>query len=48
MVLLDKEALFQLYIELKEGEYKDRKIQYAILYFQKILMEKHKQITGIG
>ena len=44
--LFDKEAIIQLYTEIKEGEYQDRNIKYPIPYFTEILIKKHANMTG--
>ena len=44
--LFDKEALAQLYNEIKNNHYENHEIKYPIPYFTKILIEKHKLMTG--
>lgn len=44
--LFDKEALAQLYIEIKNGEYREKDIKSPILYFQGVLIKKHALMTG--
>lgn len=44
--LFDKEALVQLYIEIKEGDYKERPIKNPIPYFIGVLINKHQLMTG--
>jgi len=44
--LFDKEAITQLYIEIKEGEYQGRNIKYPNPYFTEILIKKHALMTG--
>lgn len=45
--LFDKEAIAQLYSEIKNGEYEDRNIKYPIPYFTEVLISKHSMMTGI-
>ena len=44
--LFDKEAIAQLYIEIKNGEYEDKNIKTPIPYFQGVLIKKHAMMTG--
>lgn len=44
--LFDKEAIGQLYIELKNGDYEDKNIKSPIPYFQSVLIKKHAMMTG--
>lgn len=46
MDLFDKEAIAQLYIEIKNGEYREKEIKKPILYFQGVLIKKHALMTG--
>jgi len=46
MELFDKEAIAQLYVEIKNGEYSDRNIKNPIPYFTEVLIKKHGQMTG--
>lgn len=44
--LFDKEAIAQLYIEIKNGEYEDKVIKTPIPYFKGVLIKKHAMMTG--
>lgn len=44
--LFDKEAITQLYTEIKEGEYQEKSIKYPIPYFTEVLIKKHALMTG--
>jgi len=44
--LFEKEAIAQLYIELKNGEYEERNIKNPLPYFTEVLIKKHGLMTG--
>lgn len=46
MELFDKEAIAQLYAEIKNGEYSERNIKSPIPYFTEVLIKKHGLMTG--
>lgn len=44
--LFAKEAIAQLYLEIKHGEYEETAIRYPIPYFTGVLIKKHSMMTG--